>query len=185
MDNERELIPALYGRGLLDKILARTKELDMSKETLRRIIGTPRTTFYRIINNTDREVHMDLDFALRACLALGLSIDELLRKPPEVVTEITPALSETVQKEVMQNVAEVLEEKKQAIEAREGKIENLSNQLEEKSQIESEYLNKILEMHSEIRVLHEYYNRRIEELQKELSRRQDQLCDLALKIAGK
>jgi hypothetical protein len=39
-------------------------------------------------------------------------------------------------------------------------------------------------MHNEIRQLHEDYNRRIEELQKELNRRQDQMCELFLRFAG-
>lgn len=185
MDREFEVIPASYSRPLLDMMLARLKELNIGKETFRRILGTPRTTFYRIINNTDAEVHMELDFALRGCLALGLSIDELLRKPKEVVAEITPALSESVQKEVMQNAAEVLGERKQVIEEQAGEIEKLSSQLTEKQQIEDEHLRQILEMHSEIRVLHENYSRRIEELQRELSRRCDQICELAMKVAEK
>lgn len=179
-----ELIPALYGRGLLDKMRRRLAEVGMAKETLRQLTGIPKTTFYRLWNNAEAEVHMDIDIALRICLALGLSIDEHLRKPDEV-PEISPPLSEAVHEEVIQNAAEVLGERKQVIEEQAGEIEKLSSQLTEKQQIENEHLRQILEMHSEIRVLHENYSRRIEELQRELSRRCDQICELAMKVAEK
>lgn len=187
MDKEQmnaELIPALYGRGLLDKMHERLAELGMAKETLRQLTGIPKTTFYRLWNNAETEVHMDIDIALRVCLALGLSIDEHLRKPAEV-PEISPPLSEAVHEEVVQNAATVLDERKQVIEEQAGEIEQLASQLEEKRQIENEHLRQILEMHSEIRDLHENYNRRIAELQRELSRRCDQICELAGKIAEK
>jgi uncharacterized coiled-coil DUF342 family protein len=100
----------------------------------------------------------------------------------------TPAakieVSEAAQAEVAANTADLLVKRKEVIEEQAGEIENLSGQLSKKKQTESEYLQKIAELYDEIRALHRDYNRRIEELQKELNHRQDQMCELFLRFSG-
>jgi uncharacterized coiled-coil DUF342 family protein len=88
------------------------------------------------------------------------------------------------QAEVAANTADLLTRRKEVIDEQAGEIKTLSGQLSEKQQTESEYLQKIAELYDEIRALHRDYNRRIEELQKELNHRQDQMCELFLRFSG-
>jgi hypothetical protein len=165
---------------VLEQLHERQRELGYSNETLMQLTKISKTTFYNIWR--DRDVtHMDMYHIERLCEALKIELSANIQDSPAEKIEI----SEEVKAEVAANTADLLTTRKEVIEQQGEKIEDLSAQLTEKQQIEDEHLRQILEMHSEIRVLHENYSRRIEELQRELSRRCDQICELAMKVAEK
>lgn len=158
---------------VLSQLHDRQHELGYTNETLMQLTKIPKTTFYNIWHNRD-VTHMDINHIEKLCAALQVQLSAHSQDSPAGKIEI----SEAAQAEVAANTADLLVRRKEA-------IETLSAQLAEKQQIENEYTRQIISMHDEIRRLHEDYNRRIEELQHELIRRQDQMCELFLKFAGK
>ena len=180
VQNEEHNVSSSFVQTLFDQLHARQKELGYSNETLMQLTEIAKTTFYRIWRDRKVDVHMDIYYIEKLCAALLMQLSAQPHTPAAKIE-----VSEAAQAEVAANTADLLVKRKEVIEEQAGEIENLSAQLTEKQQIEDEHLRQILEMHSEIRVLHENYSRRIEELQHELSRRCDQICELAMKVAEK
>lgn len=178
--NEERIASSSFVQILFDQLHARQKELGYTNETLMQVTEIAKSTFYRIWRDRKVDVHMDIYYIEKLCEALQMRLSAQPHTPAAKIE-----VSEAAQAEVAANTADLLIKRKEAIEEQAREIENLSGQLTEKQQTENEYLNKITELHDEIRALHKDYNRRIEELQKELNHRQDQMCELFLKFAGK
>ena len=168
-------------QALFDQLHTRQRELGLTDKTLMQLTDIAKSTFYRIWHDRAVDPHMDFYYIEKLCAALQIQLSAQVSGTPAAKVEV----SEAVQAEVAANTAELLTKRKEVIDEQTVEIENLSSQLTEQRQTESEYLNKITELHDEIRALHKEYNRRIEELQNQLNRRQDQMCDLFLRFAGK
>lgn len=168
-------------QALFDQLHSRQRELGITDKTLMQITDISKSTFYRIWHDRAVDPHMDFYYIEKLCAALQIQLSAQVSGTPAAKVEV----SEAVQAEVAANTAELLTKRKEVIDEQAGEIENLSSQLTEKQQNENQYLNKITELHDEIRALHKDYNRRIEELQRELNHRQDQMCELFLKFAVK
>ena len=168
-------------QALFDQLHARQRELGLTDKTLMQLTDISKSTFYRIWHDRAVDPHIDFIYIEKLCAALQIQLSAQVSGTPAAKVEI----SEAVQAEVAANTADLLIKRKEAIDEQAREIENLSGQLTEKQQTESEYLQKIAELHDEIRELHKEYNRRIEELQKELNHRQDQMCELFLRVSGK
>lgn len=178
--NAERIVSSSFVQTLFDQLHARQKELGYSNETLMQLTEIAKTTFYRIWRDRKVDVHMDIYYIEKLCAALQVQLSAQPHTPAAKIE-----VSEAAQAEVAANTADLLVKRKEVIEEQAGEIENLSSQLTEKQQNENQYLNKITELHDEIRALHNDYNRRIEELQRELNHRQDQMCELFLKFAVK
>lgn len=178
--NEERIVSSSFVQTLFDQLHARQKELGYTNETLMQLTEIAKSTFYRIWRDRKVDVHMDIYYIEKLCAALLMQLSAQPHTPAAKIE-----VSEAAQAEVAANTADLLVKRKEVIEEQAGEIENLSGQLSEKQQTEGEYLRKIAELYDEIRELHRDYNRRIEELQHELNRRQDQMCELFFKFAEK
>jgi DNA-binding Xre family transcriptional regulator len=167
-------------QALFDQLHARQRELGLTDKTLMQITDISKSTFYRIWHDRAVDPHIDFIYIEKLCAALQIQLSAQVSGTPAAKVEI----SEAVQAEVAANTAELLTKRKEVIDEQAGEIETLSTQLTEKQQSENEYQRKITELYDEIRALHRDYNRRIEELQKELNHRQDQMCELFLRFSG-
>lgn len=179
--NETRIASPTFIQALFDQLHARQVELGFTDKTLMQLADISKSTFYRIWHDRAVDPHMDFYYIERLCAALQIQLSAQVQGTPAEKIEV----SEAALAEVAANTADLLVKRKETIEAQTETIETLSSQLSEKKQIENEYLAKIVSMHDEISRLHEDYNRRIDELQRELNRRQDQMCELFLKFAGK
>lgn len=168
-------------QALFDQLHARQRELGLTDKTLMQITDISKSTFYRIWHDRAVDPHMDFYYIEKLCAALQIQLSAQVSGTPAAKVEV----SEAVQAEVAANTAELLTKRKEVIDEQAGKIENLSGQLSEKQQSENEYQRKITELYDEIRDLHTEYNRRIDELQRTLIRRQDLICELYAKLAEK
>ncbi len=168
-------------QALFDQLHTRQRELGLTDKTLMQLTDIAKSTFYRIWHDRAVDPHMDFYYIEKLCAALQIQLSAQVSGTPAAKVEV----SEAVQAEVAANTAELLTKRKEVIDEQTVEIENLSSQLTEQRQTENEYQRKITELHDEIRELHKDYNRRIEELQKELIHRQDQMCELFLRFSGK
>jgi DNA-binding Xre family transcriptional regulator/uncharacterized coiled-coil protein SlyX len=168
-------------QALFDQLHARQRELGLTDKTLMQITDISKSTFYRIWHDRAVDPHIDFIYIEKLCAALQIQLSAQVSGTPAAKVEI----SEAVQAEVAANTAELLTKRKEVIDEQAGEIETLSTQLTEKQQSENEYQRKITELYDEIRDLHTEYNRRIDELQRTLIRRQDLICDLYAKLAEK
>lgn len=168
-------------QALFDQLHARQRELGLTDKTLMQITDISKSTFYRIWHDRAVDPHIDFIYIEKLCAALQIQLSAQVSGTPAAKVEI----SEAVQAEVAANTADLLTRRKEVIDEQAGKIENLSTQLTEKQQSENEYQRKITELYDEIRDLHTEYNRRIDELQRTLIRRQDLICELYAKLAEK
>lgn len=168
-------------QALFDQLHARQRELGLTDKTLMQITDISKSTFYRIWHDRAVDPHIDFIYIEKLCAALQIQLSAQVSGTPAAKVEI----SEAVQAEVAANTAELLTKRKEVIDEQAGEIETLSTQLTEKQQSENEYQRKITELYNEIRDLHTEYNRRIDELQRTLIRRQDLICELYAKLAEK
>lgn len=168
-------------QALFDQLHARQRELGLTDKTLMQITDISKSTFYRIWHDRAVDPHIDFIYIEKLCAALQIQLSAQVSGTPAAKVEI----SEAVQAEVAANTAELLTKRKEVIDEQAGEIETLSTQLTEKQQSENEYQRKITELYDEIRDLHTEYNRRIDELQRTLIRRQDLICELYAKISEK
>jgi DNA-binding Xre family transcriptional regulator len=168
-------------QALFDQLHARQRELGLTDKTLMQITDISKSTFYRIWHDRAVDPHIDFIYIEKLCAALQIQLSAQVSGTPAAKVEI----SEAVQAEVAANTAELLTKRKEVIDEQAGEIETLSTQLTEKQQSENEYQRKITELYDEIRDLHTEYNRRIDELQRTLIRRQDLICELYAKLAEK
>ena len=168
-------------QALFDQLHARQRELGLTDKTLMQITDISKSTFYRIWHDRAVDPHMDFYYIEKLCAALQIQLSAQVAGTPAEKVEV----SEAVQAEVAANTADLLTRRKEVIDEQAGKIENLSTQLTEKQQSENEYQRKITELYDEIRDLHAEYNRRIDDLQRTLIRRQDLICELYAKLAEK
>lgn len=168
-------------QALFDQLHARQRELGLTDKTLMQITDISKSTFYRIWHDRTVDPHIDFIYIEKLCAALQIQLSAQVSGTPAAKVEI----SEAVQAEVAANTAELLTKRKEVIDEQAGEIETLSTQLTEKQQSENEYQRKITELYNEIRDLHTEYNRRIDELQRTLIRRQDLICELYAKLAEK
>lgn len=168
-------------QALFDQLHARQRELGLTDKTLMQITDISKSTFYRIWHDRAVDPHIDFIYIEKLCAALQIQLSAQVSGTPAAKVEI----SEAVQAEVAANTADLLTRRKEVIDEQAGEIENLSTQLTEKQQSENEYQRKITELYDEIRDLHTEYNRRIDELQRTLIRRQDLICELYAKLAEK
>ena len=168
-------------QALFDQLHARQRELGLTDKTLMQITDISKSTFYRIWHDRAVDPHMDFYYIEKLCAALQIQLSAQVAGTPAEKVEV----SEAVQAEVAANTAELLTKRKEVIDEQAGEIETLSTQLTEKQQIENEYQRKITELYDEIRDLHAEHNRRIDDLQRTLIRRQDLICELYAKLAEK
>lgn len=168
-------------QALFDQLHARQRELGLTDKTIMQITDISKSTFYRIWHDRAVDPHIDFIYIEKLCAALQIQLSAQVSGTPAAKVEI----SEAVQAEVAANTADLLTRRKEVIDEQAGEIENLSTQLTEKQQSENEYQRKITELYDEIRDLHTEYNRRIDELQRTLIRRQDLICELYAKLAEK
>lgn len=168
-------------QALFDQLHARQRELGLTDKTIMQITDISKSTFYRIWHDRAVDPHIDFIYIEKLCAALQIQLSAQVSGTPAAKVEI----SEAVQAEVAANTAELLTKRKEVIDEQAGEIETLSTQLTEKQQSENEYQRKITELYDEIRDLHTEYNRRIDELQRTLIRRQDLICELYAKLAEK
>jgi DNA-binding Xre family transcriptional regulator len=167
-------------QALFDQLHARQRELGLTDKTLMQLTDIAKSTFYRIWHDRAVDPHVDFYYIEKLCAALHIQLSAQVAGTPAEKVEV----SEAVQAEVAANTADLLTRRKEVIDEQAGEIKTLSGQLSEKQQSENEYQRKIAELYDEIRALHRDYNRRIEELQKELNHRQDQMCELFLRFSG-
>lgn len=188
VDEKTNTLPASYSRAILNKMKERQIEKNLSDATIMRATGTPKTTFYRIWNSDDDDIRLDLDFVVRCCLFLGLSVDEHVRQPTDTSKANLP-LSDMVHEDVMGNVAELLNERKLKIEAQTAEIARLKAELEEKNALifnmQQDHIRRVADLTAELKFRHDQmhelsrtHGERIDKLQAELSHRHDQLYDL-------
>lgn len=168
-------------QALFDQLHARQRELGLTDKTIMQITDISKSTFYRIWHDRAVDPHIDFIYIEKLCAALQIQLSAQVSGTPAAKVEI----SEAVQAEVAANTAELLTKRKEVIDEQAGEIETLSTQLTEKQQSENEYQRKITELYNEIRDLHTEYNRRIDELQRTLIRRQDLICELYAKLSEK
>lgn len=168
-------------QALFDQLHARQRELGLTDKTLMQLTDIAKSTFYRIWHDRAVDPHVDFYYIEKLCAALHIQLSAQVAGTPAEKVEV----SEAVQAEVAANTADLLTRRKEVIDEQAGEIKTLSGQLSEKQQTESEYQRKITELYDEIRDLHTEYNRRIDELQRTLIRRQDLICELYAKLAEK
>ena len=187
-DEKTTTLPASYSRGILNKMKERQAEKGLANETIMRATGTPKTTFYRIWNSDEEDIRLDMDFVVRCCLFLGLSVDEHLRQPTDTSTANLP-IRESSHEDVVGNVAEILNERKNQIEEQEDEIARLKAELAEKNALiytlQKEHIQQITSLNAELKARHDQMHElsrahveRVERFQAELTRRHDQYCDL-------
>lgn len=168
-------------QALFDQLHARQRELGLTDKTLMQLTDIAKSTFYRIWHDRAVDPHVDFYYIEKLCAALHIQLSAQVAGTPAEKVEV----SEAVQAEVAANTADLLTRRKEVIDEQAGEIKTLSGQLSEKQQSENEYQRKITELYDEIRDLHTEYNRRIDELQRTLIRRQDLICELYAKLAEK
>lgn len=145
-----------HSRAFLARCHARAKEIKITNTTLYEMVGKGyihETTFYRIWNNQQPEPRIELEIALRLCSALGLSVNDTVESPAVTETPaiITPLIKEA-HEEVARNTGEILSKRREEIERLQDECDRLTALLEEK---ENE----------------------LKEMQREHTKRVDQLCD--------
>lgn len=176
----KKLLSGSYSRQLIDKMKERAKERRLSNKTIMDATGISQSTFYRCWNSDLPDPPLELDNALRLCLFLGLSIDDLLR-PTTATSPANLPISEVTHDEVMGNVAELLSKRKARIDELESERSHLSAQIEHKNHTISALNDELQALHNRIHDLNREHAERLDRLYAELSQRNQQLLDLLQK----
>lgn len=183
---KKPCIPPTYARIFMDFCHEVQREKKLTNETIRRAIDIPKTTHRRIWKNDDPQMHMDLDVAVHASIFLDISLDEVLLSksaatPPSPVMEnVVDMLVE--RKDTINDLTAELDGLRQKLTASAEEVDRLTAELhsknEEITRIQSDYIDYIKRMTAELNTCHQqmheierYYADRIAELQDELNRR--------------
>lgn len=163
----------------LEKMQERQRELHLTDEQMAILTNTPKSTFHRRWHSDGQ--NLPHDFVARACLVLGLSIDEDQRTPTADTTVNLP-ITETSHEETMRIIAEKLNGKNEQIEILNDRVETLRGELEQKNQLlrqlheaRDERLSDknelIKELRENIRTTQERADRQYEDMRKRMDKK--------------